>query len=65
MNFIFPILCFLFAIFFLILSKNEKNYRKIVEDNGEKFANSVNKWLKICGYSLLVCSLIWLVSSTM
>ncbi len=60
MNFIFPVLFILFAIFFLILSKNKKNYQKLIENNGEKFANKINKGLKVCGYLLLICSLFWL-----
>lgn len=63
LDFIFPVSFTLFAIFFLILSKSKKNYQKLVENNGEKFANKVNKSLKICGYLLLVCSLFWLAGS--
>lgn len=61
LDFIFPISFTLFALFFLILSKSKKNYQKLVENNGEKFANRVNKGLKICGYLLLVFSLFWLI----
>lgn len=60
LDLIFPISFTLFAIFFLILSKSKNNYQKLVENNGEKFANRVNKGLKICGYLLLVFSLFWL-----
>ena len=63
LDFIFPVSFALFAIFFLILSNSKKNYQKLVENNGEKFANKVNKGLKICGYLLLVCSLFWLVGN--
>ena len=57
---IFPILFILFAIFFLTLSISKKNYQKLVENNGEKFANYVNKGLKVGGCLLLICSLFWL-----
>ena len=63
LDFIFPVSFALFAVFFLILSNSKKNYQKLVENNGEKFANKVNIGLKICGYLLLVCSLIWLVGN--
>jgi hypothetical protein len=63
LNFIFPVSFALFSIFFLILSNNKKNYQKLVENGGEKFANNVNKGLKICGYLLLVCSLFWLAGN--
>ena len=53
----------LFAIFFIILSKSKKNYKKLVKNNGEKFANKVNKGLTICGYLLLICSMFWLVNN--
>jgi flagellar biosynthesis protein FlhB len=58
-KFILPISFTIFAIFFLILSKSKKNYQKLVENNDEKFANQVNKTLKIGGYLLLVCSFLW------
>ena len=61
---IFPVSLTLFAVFFIILSKSKKNFQKLVENNGEKFANKVNNGLKICGYLLLVCSFVWLVSQT-
>jgi len=60
-DFIFPVLLTSFAVFFIILSKSEKNFQKLVENNGEKFANKVNNGLKVCGYLLLVCLLAWLV----
>jgi len=60
-NFILPVSFTMFAIFFLVLSKSKKNYQKLVENNGEKFANQVNKTLKTGGYLLLVCSLLWLI----
>ena len=63
LDFILPSSFALFAIFFLILSNSKKNYQKLVENNDEKFANKVNKGLKICGYLLLVCSLSWLVGN--
>ena len=59
-NFILPVSFTMFAIFFLVLSKSKKNYQKLVENNGEKFANQVNKTLKTGGYLLIVCSLLWL-----
>ena len=60
-DFILPVSFIMFAIFFLVLSKSKKNYQKLVENNGEKFANQVNKTLKTGGYLLLVCSLLWLI----
>ncbi len=60
-NFILPVSFTMFAIFFLVLSKSKKNYQKLVENNGEKFANQVNKILKTGGYLLLACSLLWLI----
>ena len=63
LNFIFPVSFIMFAIFFLILSKSKKNYQKLVENNGEKFANQVNKTLKTGGYLLIVCSLLWLAGN--
>jgi len=59
MSFIFPLSFVLFAVFFLILSTSKKNYQKLVENNGEKFAKNVNKGLKVCGCLLLICSLLW------
>ncbi len=61
LDYITPISFALFAIFFLIISNSKKNYQKLVENNDEKFANKVNKGLKIGGYLLLVCSLLWLI----
>jgi len=60
-DFIVPSLFAVFAIFFLILSKSKNNYQKLVQNNGEEFANKVNKGLKIGGYLLLVCSLLYFV----
>ena len=62
-NFILPVSFTMFAIFFLVLSKSKKNYQKLVENNGEKFANQVNKTLKTGGYLLLACSLFWLAGN--
>jgi len=61
LNNLLPISFILFAVFFFFLSKSNKNYQKLVESSGEKFAVSVNKALKICGYLLLICSIIWLL----
>ena len=61
LNIIFPISFILFATFFLFLSKSKKNYQKLVESSGEKFAGQVNKGLKVCGYLLLICSIVWLL----
>lgn len=60
-NIYFPISFILFATFFLFLSKSKKNYQKLVESNGEKFAGRINKGLKVCGYLLLICSIVWLL----
>ena len=62
-NFILPVSFTMFAIFFLVLSKSKKNYQKLVENNGEKFANQVNKTLKTGSYLLIVCSLLWLAGN--
>jgi len=62
-NFILPVSFTMFAIFFLVLSKSKKNYQKLVENNGEKLANQVNKTLKTGGYLLIVCSLLWLAGN--
>ena len=59
-DYIFPIMFIFFAIFSLTLSKSKKNYQKLVEDNGEDFADRVNKYLMLGGYFLLICSAIWL-----
>jgi isoprenylcysteine carboxyl methyltransferase (ICMT) family protein YpbQ len=59
-DYIFPLMFTVFAIFSLALSKSKKNYQKLVEDNGQDFANKVNKYLKLGGYLLLICSAIWL-----
>jgi uncharacterized membrane protein len=61
LNIFFPISFILIAIFSLFLSKSKKNYQKLVESNGEKFAGQVNKGLKVCGYLLLICSIVWLL----
>ncbi len=58
LNYIFPIMFIIFGIFSLSLSKSKKNYQKLVEDNGENFANKINKILKICGYLLLIISVL-------
>ena len=61
LNFIFSAFFALVAIFFLVLSNSKKNYKRLVENNDEKFANRINKGLKICGALLLVCSLLWAI----
>jgi len=60
LTYIFSFSSLIFAIFFLTLSKSETNYKKLVDNNGEKFAKQVNKGLMVGGYLLLICSLIWL-----
>jgi isoprenylcysteine carboxyl methyltransferase (ICMT) family protein YpbQ len=62
LNIFFPVSFIIFATFFLFLSKSKKNYQKLVESNGEEFAVRVNKVLKVCGYLLLSCSIVWLLS---
>jgi isoprenylcysteine carboxyl methyltransferase (ICMT) family protein YpbQ len=59
-DYIFPIIFILFAIFALVLSKSKTNYQKLVENNGEDFANKVNKYLKVGGYLLFICSILWI-----
>ena len=61
LNFIFPVSFIMFAIFFLILSKSKKNYQKLVDSNGEKFATQISKYLNIGGFFLLIFSSIWLL----
>ncbi len=58
---IYPISSMLFAIFFIFLSKNKKNYQKLVENGGEKFAAKTSKLLNIGGFSLLIFSSLWLL----
>jgi hypothetical protein len=58
---ILPISFALFATIFLILANSKKNYRKLVENNGEKFAKKINRGLKICASLLLVCSFFWVL----
>ncbi len=61
LNTLFPISFMIFAIFLFFLSKSEKNYKKLVESNDEKFAGRVNKGLRISGYLLFVCSIAWML----
>lgn len=58
-NTFFPISFILFGVFFLTLSRSKKNHAKLVEHNGEKFANRVNKGLNVSGWIILNCSLVW------
>jgi len=58
---IYPISSMLFAIFFIFLSKNKKNYQKLVENSGGKFAAKTSKLLNIGGFSLLIFSSLWLL----
>jgi hypothetical protein len=60
-DFVIPILFVMFGIYFIILSKNEKNYQKLIKNNGRDFANKINKGLKMGGYLLLICSFFYLV----
>jgi hypothetical protein len=60
LNYIFPIMFILFAIFSFSLSRSKKNYQKLAESYGEKFATQIKKFLKIGGYLLLICSGIWM-----
>ena len=60
LDLVFPALFAVFSIFFILLSKSKKNYQKLAENNGEEFANKVNRGLRIGGYSLLICSLLYL-----
>jgi hypothetical protein len=62
LNITFPISFILFATFFLVLSKNKKNYQKLVESNGKKFADRINKGLMLCGILLLICGVVWFLS---
>ena len=58
---ILPVSSMLFAAFLIFLSKNKKNYQKLVDSNGEKFAVQISKYLNIGGYFLLIFSSIWLL----
>jgi isoprenylcysteine carboxyl methyltransferase (ICMT) family protein YpbQ len=60
MDYFFPGIFIIFAIFSLTLSKSKSNYQKLVSNNGEDFANRINKILKIGGYLLFLCAIIWL-----
>ena len=60
MDYLFPGMFIIFAIFSLTLSKSKSNYQKLVANNGEDFANLINKILKIGGYLLFFCAIIWL-----
>lgn len=58
---IYPVSSMLFAVFFILLSKNKKNYQKLVESGGKKFADQTSKYLKIGGFLLLFFSTCWLL----
>jgi hypothetical protein len=58
-RFISPSIFLLIAILFLAFSKNKRHYQKVVEVHGERFAKQTVKVLKICGYGLIVCALLW------
>ena len=58
-RFIFPGIFLLIAIFSLAFSKSKRRYQKVVEVHGERFAKQNVKVLKICGYGLIVCALLW------
>jgi hypothetical protein len=60
LNIFLPISFVILAIFFLLLSKSKKNYQKLVESSGEKFASQITRGLKVCGYLIFICSVIWL-----
>jgi hypothetical protein len=64
MNLILPVLFIFFGIFFIVISKSQRNYKKLVENNGKAFADKVNKYLKMCGYAALICSILWLLFSS-
>ena len=61
MNFITLISFVLFAVFFLVLSKSKKNYKKLVINNGKEFADKVTKGIAISGYLLMLISLLGLI----
>ena len=60
MDYFFPGMFIIFAIFSLTLSKSKSTYRKLAANNGQNFANRINKILKIGGYLLFLCAAIWL-----
>ena len=60
-NILFPAMFLLFGITALALSMSKKNFSKLVENNGEKFALQLNKILRIGGVFLLICSVVWVI----
>jgi isoprenylcysteine carboxyl methyltransferase (ICMT) family protein YpbQ len=56
-----PTSAILSAIFAILLSKSKKNYQRLVENGGEKFAAQVTIYLRVGGVLFLVFSFIWLV----
>jgi hypothetical protein len=64
--FIFPSMFLFFGIVFLSASKKcQRNYKKIVKDKGERYANRVIVGLKIIGYIELGIFLLWVVQIVM
>ncbi|MFH2065199.1 MAG: hypothetical protein ABIK15_08385 [Pseudomonadota bacterium] len=56
-----PIMTFCFAVFFVFLSKSQKNYNSLLDSGGEKFALKITKSLKWGGLLLSVFSVLWLL----
>ena len=54
----FIIMFFLFGIVSIVLSKNKSNYKNLVNNNGERFADKVTKGLNVGGYVLLAISVL-------
>ena len=57
----FQIAFLFFGVFFVFFARNEKDYLKCKEDNGEEFANKRKKIVTICGYLLLSASCLWIL----
>jgi len=56
-----PSSAILSAIFAILLSKSKKNYERLVENGGEKFAAQVTRYLRLGGVLFLIFSVIWLL----
>jgi hypothetical protein len=49
------------GIAILLFSRNKKHYNSLVKENGEDFARSNINKLKLGGYSLIVCAVLWIL----
>lgn len=60
-DFMTPVTGLFFGTAFILLSKSSKNYQKIIDNHGEQFAKTANKYMKICGYLSIICSALWIL----